>query len=362
MRKTVSIILTLALLVFAFGISAFAQTDKATVYAQRLTAQKGESQLVYINIDGNPGLMGFKIHLAYIEEYVSVKSVTRGEVTKQGSFMTNLGLKSGGFDIVWTNTQQIDENGIIAILSLDVLTDEPFEIYISYSENDTFNEAYANIALDCRTIPSANYVSNSETSDTEHPNYTPEYTDELGELVIDEVIGDAGLENINELDDSQKEKILSDVNEQIKDRFGVDEAYKSFSEIEKTYKDYLNDTIITDIAALEHGKQAKDIVETVIESQVIVSVDDTTVNKVFQELEKNGLSEKYRKVFSLDELKTIVNSLTEDSISDNSSYDHSTISQKLIIIIAAAVVFAVVLGLSVFLLLKHIKKRKGENE
>ena len=362
MKKCFAFILVIIIICFTlFGASA--EGNKVRVYADKLNAVKGESQLIYIRVSDNTGLMGFKIHFAYLSDSIRITKVARGDVTKSGMFMNNLGLKDGGFDIIWNNTSQINEDGVIAVLYATVLSDEPFEIYLSYSEQDTFDESYKNVDLLCGSVKSASFVEstdidtdNNETTTEADKDFVPEYSDDIGNIIVSEVIDDAGIESLDDISNEQKDSILESVNSKVKDDFGVENAFGSFNQIEESYKHSLLENLDSDIAYLVHGKSASDIIEECMEGTDTEQINNKTAEIIIEKLEEMGLSEKYKNNLNSKELNDALNNLISNSI-DAEAETEKPKADTGKLVMPAVVAFALVLALAIILLIT--KKRKG---
>ena len=81
-------------------------------------------------------------------------SVKKGSVLKEGSFNTNFGHKDTGFDILWTGTEDIKDDGEIFILKIKFVSEkkDSSEIKINYSPDDTFNSMWEDVKLECKNI------------------------------------------------------------------------------------------------------------------------------------------------------------------------------------------------------------------
>ncbi len=154
---------------YAFGLSSEAEdvfckgcavkfkpstsSEAAVIYADETTADKNDTLDVPVKISNNHGIMGYMLHFEYNSEELEIISVTSG-ASFVGSFENNIGDKNGEFDVLWTGSSAIDENGTILNLKFKVVTDKELTSTIKtrYSQDDTFNEEYKDVILDCKDI------------------------------------------------------------------------------------------------------------------------------------------------------------------------------------------------------------------
>lgn len=166
MKKILTILLTLmislslAFTVYAAGVS---------VTADSVNLSTAESTMIPVKTKGNSGLMGFKITVEYPVDKVEVKAVSRGELTSKGNFNTNFGINDGKFDVLWNNTENVDGDGTLFVITAMAKSDikKDTEIKVSFSQPDTFNESYKDVKLNCHNIViSANKVESTEEETT----------------------------------------------------------------------------------------------------------------------------------------------------------------------------------------------------
>lgn len=144
----------------AFHVSA---DETARIYGSISADEVAGVQYVQVCIENNPGIMGCRLIFDYPEESLEVLSAVNGEVTKSGMFLDNIGDSEGSFEILWNSTSDTSDDGTLAVLEVKQLTEEPYEIGISYSQADTFNESWEDVVLVCENI-------SSEDKGTEDPS------------------------------------------------------------------------------------------------------------------------------------------------------------------------------------------------
>ena len=171
-------------------LSALAD-GSAHINAPPVKAEIGEEQLVLLNISDNPGMMGFKLHFVYDAEKVKIIQAIKGTATNSGRFTDNIGLEEGSFDILWNSTENVYEDGSVAVLKIEPL-DTDFIIDVSYSPADTFNENWDDVELVCSPVVTEGYegVAVSEEAPESFPqtDSSPEITPTQTAEIISDVL------------------------------------------------------------------------------------------------------------------------------------------------------------------------------
>lgn len=174
------------------GIS-FAATV-AEVYADKIIAESDKTVLIPIKIKNNTGIMGFKISIGYDQSVLSSPSVTKGSLVENGMMNDSIGITNEGkFDVVWSGTENSVGDGTLMILSFMVVEDKNTQIKLSYSQSDTFNEAWEAVELKCLDI----FVVFSK--------------DELGQIT--EAVPESEVDNIKLSAETDSESNLSSENQ-----------------------------------------------------------------------------------------------------------------------------------------------------
>lgn len=174
------------------GIS-FAATV-VEVYADKIIAESDKTVLIPIKIKNNTGIMGFKISIGYDQSVLSSPSVTKGSLVENGMMNDSIGITNEGkFDVVWSGTENSVGDGTLMILSFMVVEDKNTQIKLSYSQSDTFNEAWEAVELKCLDI----FVVFSK--------------DELGQIT--EAVPESEVDNIKLSAETDSESNLSSENQ-----------------------------------------------------------------------------------------------------------------------------------------------------
>lgn len=127
------------------------QSKGATIYADEYIA--GEHLItVPISISGNSGIMGYKINANFDSTVLSLTSVFCGDDYLSGMFTYSE--IDGSILLVWNNTENISKDGVLFTLSFERLESEESStvIELSYVQEDTFDEAWNDVLLECESI------------------------------------------------------------------------------------------------------------------------------------------------------------------------------------------------------------------
>ena len=173
--KHIFAIILAAFIFFGIEIYVLASDSEAVVSGDDVSLGTEKNITVPVNIDNNPGIMGFKIFAEFPGNVISLESVAQGDVTKTGNFSTKTD-SDGKITILWNNTSQVSDNGSLFILNFQVLdSSKNGTISLSFSEEDTFNERYENVPVklnEIKLIASKYSESVESTPGTDVPDGT----------------------------------------------------------------------------------------------------------------------------------------------------------------------------------------------
>lgn len=156
MKKMVSMVICFCMLVCLVSISMTCNASEANnrIYADKVTAVAGEEITIPIKIAGNSGFMGFAMTIHYDPEVFTPLSVEASELLT-GLFNDSIATsQSGSFDVVFTNSADITEDGTLFTVVLQTAS----EVYgskslsITYSAEDTFNENWDPVELSTEPV------------------------------------------------------------------------------------------------------------------------------------------------------------------------------------------------------------------
>ena len=307
------IALVMALNIVSVGVLG---ANTATVSAEGVSS--GESNLlVPINISSSTKLMGFKISVAFDSQDVKVKGVSRGSVTAKGNFSTSYGVFESKFDVIWNNTAEVDANGTLFVLTLDTSeTTKDCEIKLTFSQPDTFNEAYEDVVLQCSPIKiteQAESVTEEATTEavqgtTSANAETTVGTSEGGEAVtettqptydnsqiadsVNNALDNMGADTIYDVPAEDKEDFVASVNDNLNVMLGTDHTYYSdFTDLLNTYENYYTEGFISDAILGADAPVIKDAIDSALKEVGADSIDDVKDKGEFIKLVETKIKE-----------------------------------------------------------------------
>ncbi len=289
-------------------LSALAD-GSAHIDAPPVKAEIGEEQLVLLNISDNPGMMGFKLHFVYDAEKVKIIQAIKGTATNSGRFTDNIGLEEGSFDILWNSTENVYEDGSVAVLKIEPL-DTDFIIDVSYSPADTFNESWDDVELVCSPVVSEGYeggaVSEEAPESVPQTDSSPEITPTQTAEIISDVLEELPEKKLSEFSDSEKQKLLDRTNKELSVLYGAEENYYSTAdELIADYKSVLKETLAEDAQLLETEKAAETLIGEFLNSGGFTEVNSENAAALNEALEQEGLERKYRIYLDDDDLAEV---------------------------------------------------------
>lgn len=373
MKKFITIILSM-LMILQCNIVAFADAS-VTVSADKVSLSQNEPTLIPIKIKNNSGIMGFKMTVEYPVDKLDIKSVSRGEITAKGNFNTNLGINDGRFDVLWNNVDEIKTDGTLFLISVQAKTEikKDTEIKLSFSQPDTFNEKYEDVAFNCKNIViSADYVepTTEETTKANNENATKAPTPLDNSQILDAVkitLEQNGYENLKDVEDT--DKFIKNFNKNLEMITGSDEHnVTDFDTIKSMYNSaYEGEFIIETTNNVDSDKIHSVVKETLdkFKAKSIDELDDKDkaefVQKVEEKLKEQNLdtpniSEDLETDAALDIIeKLYVSTNTEKNEQQDNDSSHSN---KVMIIILISVVLIILLVSAVII----FRKKKLSNK
>lgn len=155
MKKLVPIVLTIFLLLSVM-ISAEAAAVKNRVYSDKVYTEKGATVDIPVKIENNTGIMGFAVDVSYDSDVLTPVSIAKSD-NLSGSMNDSIETgtaESESFKVVYTGTEEYKSDGVLFTLKFIVSDSASEDVYISfsYSEEDTFNEEFKDVKLNCEEI------------------------------------------------------------------------------------------------------------------------------------------------------------------------------------------------------------------
>lgn len=372
MKKFLLFVLTLAL-TLQCGFTCLAAVNPE-VYSDELSLQVNELQLIPVNIKNNSGIMGFKMTVEYPSEYLNIKSVTKGSVTSGGNFNHNLGLKDGKIDIVWNSIEDVKKDGSLFVLGVELLKEitDDIVIKLSFSQEDTFNEAWEDVTFDCKNIViSADYIEpttkETTTQNGEVTTKVPIPIDNSQIIdAVDTTLEQNGYENLKDVENT--DDFIIDFNKNLETITGSDEHnVTDFDTIKSMYNSAYEGEFITEtvnnIDANKINSAVKDILDE-FKVKSIDALDDKDkikfVQKVEEKLkEQNHDTPNISEDMETDDALNIIEKLY-NSTNTGEQNDESNNSNKTVIIVAVSTLVILLIIVAIILNKKKLSNKDSQ--
>ena len=372
MKKIITIILSL-LLLLQCSITAIA-ADTVIVSADKVGLPQEETILIPIKIENNSGIMGFKMTVEYPADKVDIKSVSRGEITAKGNFNSNLGINDGRFDVLWNNVEEIKNDGTLFLISANAKKEikKDTEIKLLFSQPDTFNEKYEDVAFDCKNIViSAEYIEptiqETTASNGESGTKAPAPID--NSQIIDAVnttLEQNGYGYLKDVEDT--DRFIKDFNKSLKIITGSDEHnVTDFDTIKSMYNSAYEGEFITETTNnIDSDKINLAVKETLDEFKVksIDELDEKDKTKFVQRVKEKlkeqnpdtpNISEDLETDSALDIIKKLYNAANTDNVEENQ--ESNNFNKIIIIVISVVVLFVLLISAVVVFKRKSFKNQ-----
>ena len=356
---------------FLFTFTVYAAD--VSVRAASVNLSTSESTMIPVKIIGNNGLMGFKITVEYPVDKIEVKAVSRGEITSKGNFNTNFGINDGKFDILWNNTENVNGDGALFVITAQAKTEikKDTEINISFSQPDTFNESYKDVELNCHNIViSANKVTTTETttSKTDNSSTTKASTPIDNSQVTDAVqtaLDKFGYKNLAEVKDEKA--FVEQVNKNLETLTGTtDHSVNDMDSLKSLYNSAYEGIFASETTNNIDSDKINSAIENALKTVGAKSIDEIKEKdkaKFVEEVEKNlkeentdtpNISKDIETDQAIDIIKKIYNA-TNSTTEGNEAKENKKAYGKILYIIIPVFAVLIIAGIIV---LKHKKKNK----
>lgn len=246
-KKITAVILTI-LFLFLLQSVAFA-ANTAEVFADEITAEKGKAFLIPVKITNNTGIMGFKITVTYDKSVFTSPTVSSGSITKAGMLNNSIGVSADGtFDVVWSGTENAVGDGTLMILGFKAAdtADKETKIGLSFSQPDTFNEAWEDVDLKCSEI-TVNIVSEktkAETSEASQVETAQNPGSEDIKNAVEIVLDETEKGGIKDVGESEQQDFVGRVNEILGQLSGNGGYFNDMEDVENAYSDAVEDEFV----------------------------------------------------------------------------------------------------------------------
>lgn len=211
--RIASLMLILLILTVCTVPTAYS-AEKGTVYSEIATSvNKNDLISIPIKIKNAQALMGYKLSFTPSGNEVKVNSVQSGELTQNGFLNHNADVNEASFDVVWSGTEAIGNDGTICILNAECAEAfKEFSLEITYSQPDTFDENFDDIELVCKAVT----IQGTLTESNEIANEILEKNDEE-KLVssIDSVLEKLDLKTFEDVTEQKTEEFIESVSDAV---------------------------------------------------------------------------------------------------------------------------------------------------
>ncbi len=278
-------------LLFANCLTVLA-VEKPIVYSDEVYVALKESFTVPIRLKNNAGLMGFKITVKYPEAQIALKDISSGSLTKSGMFnttVTDYYSVKGSFDVIWSDTQNVDGDGTLFMLTFETLGYADYGKYkidLTYSADDTFNEKWGAVQLDCQSITVNILDSKSASKKNEVKTTLP--SNNSGKPISDDYLISsvkAMLESYQIIDisdvsdDAQKDSFLKFVNSRNLAYSKDAVQFRSFDELKEAYIKALKNSATKNVLESVDGEKVISISDKILKEYGVGSFSELSDDK-----------------------------------------------------------------------------------
>lgn len=380
------------ILLLSIGFNSYAD-DSYIVHSDHVYAKQGETVTVPLKLSENKGLMGFRITIKYPNNQLELKDVSSGSVTFDGLFNTTITdyySVKGTFDVVWSDNAEVKDDGTLFIMTYKVkesADDGEYNISVTYSQDDTFNEKFEDVKLSCS--PAKVYIGDVIIPDTVQEDITnPETTskkdtggkqdgvsvsDDYLIASVEQIMQSFGADNMDTLTEEQQEAVLDYVNNRI-DSYSGGKKYESFDELRQDYLDATKNEAARKVVESTDPDAIMKAADEVLKeygvnsfSEIPADKKQEAVDNMLQKLADEGSDEKgFNHLASVDDaaeaLDSVVKTAREEKDKTVGPSEEKDIknkeSGKLVIIILACIVGLAVIIFGIII----VKKRRKKNE
>lgn len=287
MKKLLSVLLA-GLFIFVLNTCAFA-AGNAVVFSDEINTTLKEEFVVPVKIKNNSGLMGFKITVNYPDSQITLKNVSSGSLTGSGLFNTSVTdyySVKGSFDVLWSDTQNVNGDGTLFMITFETLGYADYGTYkidLTFSRDDTFDEKWKDVQLDCNPITVNILDSKSASKKNEANKPKPAASSNTGEKVSDDylissvqsILKSYDITDILEVsDETQKNNIVKFVNSRnlaySKDAI----QYKSFDELKEAYTKALTNSAVKNVLESVDGEKVLSISDSILKNYGVGSFSE----------------------------------------------------------------------------------------
>ncbi len=386
MKRLIAVMISFAVMLVSVCnfIVAYAD-DSYIVKADDIYVKRGESVTIPIKLSGNKGLMGFKISVKYPDNQLVLTDVSSGSLTANGLFNTTITdyySVKGKFDVVWSDNAEVKEDGTLFIMTYKVkgtADDGEYNISVTYSQEDTFNEKFEDVKLSCGPIK----VNIGKDAPKQEQTTTTKKSSSPGDKVsddylissVEQIIQSYGVDDFNSLTEEQQKNVVSYVNGRV-DSYGGGKKYESFDELKQNYLEATKNEAARKVIESTDPDAIVKVANEVLKeyeansfSEIPADKKQEAVDKMLQKLAEQGADEEgFNYLNSLDDatetLDVLIKTAREEkdktvtpSEEENSAKNGKKSSKTAVVIIASCLA-----ALALMILMIILKKWRNKNE
>ena len=373
------ICLFLPLLFFLNITTAFAAAEKE-IYSDTVYAMQGDTVTVPVKIRNNVGIMGFRLTFTYPDVFESPE-VLRGALLNEGLLNDSITeATKGSFDVVWSNTQNVTDDGTILLLNFKVTSDAQngnHKIDVSYNQADTFNEAMQDVVFCCKSVEIVIGKNTVETTSTEaSPSVTQKPIEDVDSLFLkisfEKVLDSLNIESFDLMSDEDFEKFKELISKELVNygASGDELDNKSKDEIEEIYNDASKDAFVDSVVNTVDGNVIDNVIKenlSAVGAENIESIPPEK-QKEFVDGVVNTLTENGAEIEALPDSFTdeqIIDAI--EAVSDRNESETGVMVDGFVpvdppksygIYIAVAIAFVAIITVIAVLIIKHKSNKK----
>ncbi len=258
-----------------FSTNVFA-VSTAEVYADQVIATTDKTVLIPVKIKNNSGIMGFKITVSYDKTVLGSPKITSGDITHSGMINDSIGVTpEGKFDIVWSGIQNETADGTLFVISFKSVKAEDTKIRLSYSQPDTFNEAWEDVELKCSdiSVEFADEIAEKETVTSANQPSAPPDSEEI-KNAVDIVLGETGNHNIDNIPLEETDEFIDRTNDILGQLTGnPTKPFESIDEIRDVYNEAIADEFIEDAKLSVDSDKIETVIKNSLEAADAESIE-----------------------------------------------------------------------------------------
>lgn len=275
MKKTVIRLSVVFLTVLCFCPLLFpiVYAVSAQVFSSPITSTAGTSVFIPIQIQNNPGIMGYHFIVHYDDSVCFNPKVTKGTVTEDGMLDDNTAVaESGDFDVIWTSTEDVKTDGTLMTLAFQTKNTSVTEttIELEYIQEDTFNSQWEDVALVCEPIV-VSFVQITETTETESVSAVLSRSPTYNDIII-------AVESAQE-SSSDADTYVESINSAVFQLTGQKDYYQNVEQVQDAYQEAVVDRFVEKVTNTITEQEIQDIIDSAVESIGVDSLEHIPTEK-----------------------------------------------------------------------------------